>query len=137
MGGEDRVDRFTTGFPSIGAAPEEGVYLLEQDNSPSVSEPQLLEGACERCKARMFPGKSPYSSGLRGEAIFQVGSGWLEGPYELSRDAALRKPGEPLRRNPARRCGAPHEQELGAAGDLRESATNRTAQVLTPINLPT
>lgn len=40
-------------------------------------------------------------------------------------------------RNPAFRFGAPQGEKLRAVDDLKQSWTNRAAQVLAPINLPT
>ena len=85
--------------------------------------------------------KSPRDSKLWGEALLQVERGWLEGPFEFLRDAVLEEqgcsPGESFRCNPSMRFGVSQRENLRAAGDLERSCTNRVAQVLTPINLPT
>ena len=120
----------------IGAVSAEGIYPLKQNGSPHITESDLLHGAPVRCKARMSRRMSPSDPKLREEALFQGGGGWFEGLYELSRDAVLTKQRESLCRSPAFWCGVPPGENLRAAGDLKQSSTNRATQVLRPINLP-
>ena len=87
------VDQFLAGFPTTGSAPEEGAYSTKGDSPPPVSRSEILEGAPERCRARLSSRLPPFDSRLWKEALPQKEKGWLEGPSAISRDAIPDKDG--------------------------------------------
>ena len=128
MRGQSWVAQITVGFPLIGEVSEKGVYPHNKETSPPIPKSELLDLGPERCKARKSRRKSPRDSRLREEAPPRVGTGWLEGTCEPSRDAALAQQRSPSRIN--------QTEKLRAAGVLKRSSTSRTAQVLRPVNTP-
>ena len=137
MGGSEWVDQFLAGFAIIGPVSEGGVYPRKGGPSPPIPRPELLAGAPERCGARMLSRISPFDSRLREEALAQKGTGWLEGPFAIPRDAILERGGTKTKWGPAFRPGAPQGEKLRAVDDLNQGWTNRAAHVFAPINLPT
>ena len=85
----------------------------------------------------MSPVRSTRDPGPWEGAFPQVEEVWLEGPYELSRDAVLEKQVASLRWHPSFRFGVHQGEEIRAVGDLQQRATNLAAQVSRPLNLPT
>ena len=82
-----------------------------------MAESESIDGAPERCRDRI-PSRTPqYDYDLREEAPTQAADGWLEGPFELSRDAVLHLPDREIRCNPSVRSGVSRGEKLRAGGD--------------------
>ena len=136
IGGSEWVDQFLAGFPHIGPVSEEVAYSRKGDPSPRISRPEVLEGAPERCSVPISSRTSPCDARLWEEALAQQEEGWFEGPFAMSRDAILDRNGTETKCNAAFRSGAPQGEKFRVVDDPEQRWTNRAAQVLTPINLP-
>ena len=107
MGGQPRVQQFTNGPPAIGGMGEQSVHPADNSFSrPELVSDQLFRNAGRRIRARTSGPRDPDASQLWGNAIEQIGQGWLGGPFPYDGDGQLLTGEGPLEVNPAFRFGA-------------------------------
>ena len=136
MGGTNWLMQFINGFPISGKLCQKDVFPMENCDPPELSLPEsLFETKTARFRARAPKSTSRFSQQLWDEAIEQVEKGWLNTPEPLDSDGNfIHKPLE--RFNLAFRFGVSQADKLRGCDDFKDSLTNLTCRVQSPITLP-
>ena len=136
MGGANWLMQFTKCFPISGELCQKDVFPTENCDPPELFVPEsLFETKTARFRARAPKSTSRLSQQLWGEAIEQVEKGRLNPPEPLDSDGNFIH--RPLERfNLAFRFGVSQADKLRGCDDFKDSLTNMTCRVQSPITLP-
>lgn len=109
---------------------------MESGEIPPVRDSaSLFETKEARFRGRSSRGVSAHAKQLWGEARLQVEKGWLRAPQPLDKSGNFRDlPDEKV--NIAFRFGVLQSDKLRGCDDLKDSLTNETCYITTPITLP-
>ena len=113
VGGQERANQFTAGFPIVGILAEPGTCP-----GPKLDPRQLLTNAKYRIKSRMESSTDPPDGQLK-----QVKTGYLGGPFPFDGVRNLATGGGPQLANPAFRFGGQRRKSTDG-GPLRSCHPN-------------
>ena len=136
MGGTDWFMQFVFGFPITGILSQKGVFPLEEGESPPLRDCEsLFDTKIDRFQDRSSKNKSAHAKQLWDEAMTQVEKGWLKPPRTLNSSGNFCDSADEMV-NIAFRFGVLQSDKLRGCDDLKDSLTNETCHIATPITLP-
>ena len=137
MEGDRWVNGFIFGFPMTGTHSQENVYPIDRGVAPA-ADINIWDDSVERFLTRSKAASSSHDACLWEEALSQVNSGWLEGPWELVHVGSPIIPSipQPININHAFRFGVAQGEKVRACDDLKANRVNSITSILSPITLP-
>ena len=136
IGGTNWLMQFIKGFPISGKLCQRGVFPMDTSATPELVDPEsLFETKTARFRARAPKATSRFSQQLWDEASAQVKQGWLHPPEPLNSEGNFTN-NLSERFNVAFRFGVSQADKLRGCDDFKDSLTNKTCIVQSPITLP-
>ena len=127
--------QFVKGFPTTGLLQQSGVFPTEEGIPPELLGPELLFTTKTARFQERLKKNSRHPQQLWDEAMTQVDKGWFSPPEPLdSSGNFIANPQEAC--NIAFRFGVLQSDKLRGCDDFKDSLTNKTCHIATPITLP-